>query len=457
MNKHSSLDTSGSSREISARLASRFGPSLDEMSENQNFETAEVVRHIAAGVSAKTGKDFFRSLVIHLAKIFNADYAFVGKLNEQKSLHINTLAVCAHDKIVDNIEYSLKDTPCANVIGNQTCAHPDSVQQLYPRDQLLIDMGIEGYIGTPLFDSQGKSLGLLVVLHSTAILKIAQVSELLEIFAARTSAELERLRAEDELKQYRDQLEALVEERTKELYDIQKKLLRKERLATLGQLTATVSHELRNPLGSIRNSLAVIQRIADKNNPMMNNALQISERGILRCDNIISELLDFSRIKELNLTVQDVDVWLGEVANDYDFPHGITVTLNLNSQLKFAFDQERLLRAMINILNNACESLLSEQTQTHEPKSLCVTISTLLIDNLLEIKITDNGPGMSNKLQENIYEPLFSTKTFGVGLGLPVVKQIVTQHGGNVMIQSKEKKGAQVSFMLPIKKTELCE
>ncbi len=454
MNKHRSTDTSDSSRDISAKLASRFGPSLDEMAKSQSFETAEVVRNIAAGVSTKTGEAFFRSLVIHLAKIFNADYAFVGQLNEHNLLQIKTLAVCAHDKIVDNITYSLENTPCANVIGQQTCAHPDSVQQQFPHDQLLIDMGIEGYIGTPLFDSQGKALGLLVVLHSMAILKIEQVSELLEIFAARTSAELERLRTEDELKKYRDQLEDLVEERTQELHAIQKQLLRKERLATLGQLTATVSHELRNPLGSIRNSLAVIHRIADKNNSMMNNALQISERGIQRCDNIISELLDFSRIKDLNLKVKNVDDWVDEIINDYEFPPEITLSLDLTSQLTLAFDQERLLRAMINIVNNACESLLADNESSHELKALCVTISTHLRDKTLEIKITDNGPGMSEKLQENIYEPLFSTKTFGVGLGLPVVKQILIQHGGSLVIRSQEKQGTQVSLLLPVQEME---
>ncbi len=160
----------------------------------------EAIKNIAAGVSAETGEPFFRHLVQHLATIFDADYAFIGVLDKNDTLQVNTLAVCAHGQIVDNMSYSLVGTPCANVMGQSTCAYPEGVRQQFPEDRMLVDMGVEGYIGTPLFDSKGAPRGILVVLDGKPLRRVKQVGELLEIFAARAGAEVERLRAEESVR-----------------------------------------------------------------------------------------------------------------------------------------------------------------------------------------------------------------------------------------------------------------
>jgi len=159
--------------------------------------TEDAIRQIAAGFSVETGETFFRHLVEHLASIFSADYTFIGVLDKDDPLQVSTLAVSAHGKIVDNISYSLKGTPCANVVGQVTCAYPSGVRQQFPEDQLLADMGADCYIATPLFDSRGKPLGILVVLDGKLLQRIEQVGEVLEIFAVRAGAEVERLRAEE--------------------------------------------------------------------------------------------------------------------------------------------------------------------------------------------------------------------------------------------------------------------
>jgi len=171
----------------------------------------EAINNIAAGVSAETGEAFFRHLVEHLARIFDADYAFIGVLDKDDPLQVNTLAVCTHGHIVDNMSYSLGGSPCANIMGQSTCAFPSGVQQQFPEDRLLVDMGADGYIGTPLFDSHGKPLGILVVLDSKPLQRIEQVGELLEIFAARAGAELERIQAEEALRGSETHLRTLIE------------------------------------------------------------------------------------------------------------------------------------------------------------------------------------------------------------------------------------------------------
>jgi len=173
--------------------------------------TEDAIRQIAAGVSAATGERFFQQLVQSLVKLFDADYAFIGVLVKQDVQHVNTLAVCAHGEIAPNISYELADTPCANVMGQGTCTYPSDVQRLFPKDRLLQEMGAEGYIGTPMFDANNEPLGILVVLDSKPLQHIEQVREILEIFAARAAAELQRLRAEAHVRHmaYQDYLTGL--------------------------------------------------------------------------------------------------------------------------------------------------------------------------------------------------------------------------------------------------------
>ena len=159
----------------------------------------EAIKNIAAGVSSATGEAFFRQLVLYLAKLFDTKYAFIGLLDEKDPQLINTLAVSADGAIADNISYRLEHTPCANVVGKGACAHPSHVQQAFPQDLLLQQMGVESYIGTPLFDSLGKPLGLIVLLDDKPLQHIEWTQEILQIFAARAGAELERVRAEHDL------------------------------------------------------------------------------------------------------------------------------------------------------------------------------------------------------------------------------------------------------------------
>ncbi len=141
-----------------------------------------------------------------LAPIF-----FIGLIDERDAQRINTLAVCSRGQITADISYSLPGTPCANVVGQRTCVYPRDVQQLFPQDMVLIEKGAESYIGAPLFDSQGKALSLIVIVDNKPLEHVEQVREILEIFAARAGAEVQRLRAEEHVQRlaYRDELTGL--------------------------------------------------------------------------------------------------------------------------------------------------------------------------------------------------------------------------------------------------------
>ncbi|MGH8470810.1 MAG: PAS domain S-box protein, partial [Gammaproteobacteria bacterium] len=171
---------------------------MSDITERSRAE--EDVLNIAKGVSAATGEMFFRSLVEHLARVLQAAHAFIGELMENNLERVRTIAVYAHGNIVDNFEYDLMHTPCRNVISESMCSYPSGVRQLFPEDRLLADMKVEGYVGTPLFDSSGRALGLMVVLYNRPIANPKLAESMLQIFAVRAGAELERRRAEDRLR-----------------------------------------------------------------------------------------------------------------------------------------------------------------------------------------------------------------------------------------------------------------
>ncbi len=168
--------------------------------------TEESIKNIAAGVSAESGDAFYQQMVTHLAKLFDADYAFIGLRDDDNPETINTLSVFAHGSIADNMSYSLFGTPCANVLDKGSCCHPHNVQQLYPDDQLLVDMGVDSFIGVPLFSSDNRVIGLIEILDSKPMKLQQQLAEILEIFAARASAELERDKIHRRLENTRQKL-----------------------------------------------------------------------------------------------------------------------------------------------------------------------------------------------------------------------------------------------------------
>ncbi|MDH5370013.1 MAG: ABC transporter substrate-binding protein, partial [Gammaproteobacteria bacterium] len=235
--------------------------------------------------------------------------------------------------------------------------------------------------------------------------------------------------AEMELKKHRDHLEDMIGERTKELRDTQDELVRKERLATLGQLTATVSHELRNPLGAMRPSLYIIEKKSDKEDERLQKAIARVDRNIDRCDRIIDELLDFTRITNLNLQPTRIDEWLESVINEQVIPDGITLETDFSlNDFVMAIDSDRLRRAIINVMENASHSMMDDNQQMVIRSNALLKIKTVTKDNRIEIVITDTGSGITKDVLDKIFVPLFSTKGFGVGLGMPTVRQIMQQH-----------------------------
>lgn len=248
------------------------------------------------------------------------------------------------------------------------------------------------------------------------------------------------------LARHQEHLEALVRERTAALEQAQADLLRKERLATLGQLIGTVSHEIRNPLGTIRGSVFSIgQMLKRQDYSRIDPVLTRAERNIIRCDRIIEELLDFTRTRKLDRQPTALDAWLKDMLEDLPQSDGIICVWDLRTDAVVSIDREQLRRAVINLVNNATQAMSEEEASGN-----VLRITAVRTDREVEIAITDQGAGIPPEYMEKIFEPLFSTKGFGVGLGVPIIKDIIEVHGGRLAYESAAGQGTTVRIWLPV-------
>jgi len=239
-----------------------------------------------------------------------------------------------------------------------------------------------------------------------------------------------------------------VEARTAELRAAQDELIRKERLSVLGQLTATVAHELRNPLSTIRNSMFVVREGMAARGLTLAHAFERIERGIMRCDRIITDLLDYARARDPRFEWVVVDEWLREVLDEQKLPAGVAIRRELAAaRARLLIDPERLRRAIVNLIDNAVQALT--QPPLDRPADRIV-VSTCIIGGHVQISVEDTGCGIPADILPKVFEPLFSTRTFGTGLGLATVKQVVELHRGSVEITSEPGRGTRVAIKLPL-------
>jgi formate hydrogenlyase transcriptional activator len=173
---------------------------MNELTAASADDEDRVLRALMEGTSRATGQRFFESLVRHLAQAVDAHFALVAEFSAQSS-HARTLGYFARDRIVDNFEWDLRGTPCEQVYESGLCHFPTGVSQRFSRDEPLVALGIDSYLGVPLIDEQERVLGHLAVFDERPMPPQPRRLAAFRIFAARAAAELERIRAEQELRE----------------------------------------------------------------------------------------------------------------------------------------------------------------------------------------------------------------------------------------------------------------
>ncbi len=270
------------------------------------------------------------------------------------------------------------------------------------------------------------------------------------------SGQLERLQAEvaqraadlssanQSLAKLNQELEQKVRERTQQLLDAQEELVRREKLAVLGQVAASVGHELRNPLSVMSNAVYFLQTVLGDGNESIREYLNIIKNEITSSDRIVSELLDSVRTR----LPQPQDVGIGDLMHQTldkcALPSNVTVRLDIPVALPAVrIDPLQIQQVLRNLISNGVEAMPDggrlEISAVQNPSEGTVTVN-----------VRDTGVGMTPEQMTKLFQPLFTTKARGIGLGLVVVRNLTQANGGSVRVHSEFGKGSVFSITLPI-------
>ncbi len=429
-----------------------------------------LLQSLIEGVSNTRGHDFFQRIVQLLNSVIGADYTFIARLDAH-SHSANTIALVAKGKLVDNISYSLEHTPCANVSDDSFCCYPSNVCAAYPQDQLLVQMGVEGYLGTPLHDLTGRVIGIIVALYQKPIQNPQLVKNLFELFSGRIEAELERVEYEDRLQALNVQLEQKVAARTEQLQQtladlqqMQHQLVESEKMAALGHLVAGIAHEVNTPLGVAITTQSVIadefahfaallasDRLTKTDLrsfcQVLAQALPLLQVNLGRADELIQ---NFKRTAADQHSAEQGQM---KVAQYYQqilstlSPLLKKAGVRLELDIPFDWQLQTYPGSHVHILTNlVVNSVQHGFAATGADHQIWLT-GEKLAEDLYCIHYRDNGAGLSTLSKQHIFEPFFTTARNhgGVGLGMSILYNLVTQQlGGQVRLPEGE--GFRLSY-----------
>lgn len=225
------------------------------------------------------------------------------------------------------------------------------------------------------------------------------------------------------------------------LVAMEEQLVRRERLAMLGQLAGSIGHEIRNPLGVIRSSVYYLRSKLANTDEKIERHLERLDNSVAFSDKVITDLLSFARIPKLYRNPMDLDGFIRKMLEEFSLAEGIEVSVSATDDATVPADETQMTQLFRNLIANGLDAMTDDGR---------LDIGICRTDHHVEVAICDTGTGIPEEDLEKVFEPLYSTKARGAGFGLAICKKIVESHGGTIILQSSLGKGTRVVVSLPI-------
>ena len=316
-------------------------------------------------------------------------------------------------------------------------AHASGFPPNHPRMRSFLGVAIK---------VRGKVYGNLYLTEKQDAEEFSDADETVALMlASQAGIVIENVEALERLGRFSQELEQKVEERTRQLREAQEELVRKERLAILGQLAGGVSHELRNPLGVMKNSVYYLKMVLPEDEKVRKH-LGIMEREVTTATRIVSDLLDFARAKPPSQAPTDLSELVREVLDRTPLAENVEVVARLAPDLPpIAVDALQVQQVLGNLITNGAQAM---------PEGGTLTIETARAEGGARVAVSDTGVGIAPENLEKIFQPLFTTKAKGIGLGLAVAQGLAEANGGTIRVESAPGRGSRFLVVFPQKTKE---
>jgi PAS domain S-box-containing protein len=395
---------------------------LQEITERRREQ--QVLRQVAEGVSGSIGHSFFRLLVQHLAETLDADYAMVGEICGDRQDRIRTIAAFGDGAPIENMEYELANTPCEHALQSDAVySIPRGVQELYPLDTMLQTLDIESYLGMGLRNSLGASLGLMVVIGRKPIEDVAASESMLQIFATRAAAELERKRAEETLRSK----EAVLRASFRQIQKLAGRLItaqEAERMRIAGELHDGISQQI----AALSIAMSGAKRRLGSSTMAQEEFLRLQRHVNVIADDIrlLSHELHPGVLQHAGLVAA-----LRGRCTEFSTQYGIEVTFRAPDELSGVPDAAAL--CLYRVAQEALHNVAKHAQARH------VSVAVRHAPPHLELEVTDDGCGFDTS----------EARRTG-GLGLISLEERVRLNGGTLRIESQSVDGTRVMVQLPM-------
>jgi len=253
----------------------------------------------------------------------------------------------------------------------------------------------------------------------------------------------ERKKMEEALRQHSVKLEEMVDERTHQLTEAHKRLVRSEKLAAIGQMASGMAHDMGTPLTVITNVADYLKEVLDDADETVKTQLHRLEKQAQIANHIASDLLDFAKVRVPELEKITIDALLNEVLRQIDMPQNIVVTIeHQDDNCKVLIDFDQMVRVLSNIIGNAIQAM---------PDGGELEINTGEVGSHILVEIKDTGIGIPAYNLQKVFEPLFTTRSNqgSTGIGLAICQSIVEAHNGAIEVDSQEGLGTTFTIKLP--------